>query len=53
MNKKQLLGFAFGGAFGIGIYWLVFRKDPLGFLLSAGGWISGSVIIWLLTRRKR
>lgn len=52
MNKKQFLGFAFGGAFGTGISWLVFKKDPLGALLSARVWLFSSAIIWLVEKKK-
>jgi len=52
LDKKRFLSHALGGALGLGVSWLVFKKDPLRALSAAGVWLFVSAIMWLLERKK-
>jgi hypothetical protein len=50
-TKKEFLGFALAGAAGMGLPWLVFKKNFLLAMSAAAMWLLSSAVMWFLTQR--
>jgi len=52
LDKKRFLSSALGMALGMGVPWLVFKRDPISALLAVAGVLIPHAVMWLVERRR-